>query len=89
MDDRVRDLLKPEVLNSVNGLELVARIVVEGFMTGSNKSQAIGYGQEFSQYRNYEPGLLDPFCHAGYIFFLLLECVNLYSCICFKISESE
>jgi uncharacterized protein (DUF58 family) len=56
MDDRVRDLLKPEVLNSVNGLELVARIVVEGFMTGSNKSQAIGYGQEFSQYRNYEPG---------------------------------
>jgi hypothetical protein len=56
MDPRVRDLLKPEVLNSVNGLELIARIVVEGFMTGANKSQAIGYGQEFSQYRNYEPG---------------------------------
>jgi uncharacterized protein (DUF58 family) len=56
MDTRIRDLLKPEVLNSVNGLELVARIVVEGFMSGSNKSQAIGYGQEFSQYRNYEPG---------------------------------
>src|SRR5690242_15282151 len=56
MDPRVRDLLKPEALNSVNGLELIARIVVEGFMTGSNKSQAIGYGQEFSQYRNYEPG---------------------------------
>lgn len=56
MDPRIRDLLKPEVLNTVNGLELVARIVVEGFMSGSNKSQAIGYGQEFSQYRNYEPG---------------------------------
>jgi uncharacterized protein (DUF58 family) len=56
MDPRVRDLLKPEIINSVNGLELIARIVVEGFMTGSNKSQAIGYGQEFSQYRNYEPG---------------------------------
>ena len=56
MDPRLRDLLKPEVLNTVNGLELVARIIVEGFMSGSNKSQAIGYGQEFSQYRNYEPG---------------------------------
>jgi uncharacterized protein (DUF58 family) len=48
--------LKPEILNTMNGLELIARIVVEGYMTGSNKSQAIGIGQEFSQYRNYEPG---------------------------------
>ena len=56
MDSRIKDLLKPEVLNTMNGLELVARIVVEGFMSGSNKSQAIGFGQEFSQYRNYEPG---------------------------------
>jgi uncharacterized protein (DUF58 family) len=56
MDARIRELLKPEIINTMNGLELVARIVVEGFMSGSNKSQAIGYGQEFSQYRNYEPG---------------------------------
>jgi uncharacterized protein (DUF58 family) len=56
MDERIRELLKPEVLNTVNGLELVARIIVEGFMSGSNKSQSIGIGQEFSQYRNYEPG---------------------------------
>src|SRR3954463_6666785 len=56
MDERIRELLKPEVLNTVNGLELVARIVVEGFMSGSNKSQSIGVGQEFSQYRNYQPG---------------------------------
>lgn len=40
----------------MNGLELVARIIVEGFMSGGNRSQAIGIGQEFSQYRNYEPG---------------------------------
>jgi uncharacterized protein (DUF58 family) len=52
----IKALLKPEVLNTVNGLELVARIVVEGFMSGANKSQAIGFGQEFSQYRSYEPG---------------------------------
>src|SRR5690349_14676757 len=56
MNEQVNDLLKPEILNTVNGLELVAKIVVEGFMSGSNQSQSIGAGQEFSQYRNYEPG---------------------------------
>ncbi len=56
MDARIRELLKPEILNTVDGLELVARIIVEGFMSGSNKSQSIGSGQEFSQYRSYQPG---------------------------------
>jgi uncharacterized protein (DUF58 family) len=56
MDARLKELLKPEILNTMDGLELIARIVVEGFMSGSNKSQAIGTGQEFSQYRNYQPG---------------------------------
>ena len=56
MDSRIRELLKPEVLNTVDGLELVARIIVEGFMSGSNKSQSVGAGQEFSQYRSYQPG---------------------------------
>jgi uncharacterized protein (DUF58 family) len=56
MDNRLKAFLKPDILSSVNGLELVARIIVEGFMSGSNTSQSIGVGQEFSQYRNYEPG---------------------------------
>jgi len=56
MKQSINDLLKPEHLNTVNGLELVARIVVEGFMSGSNRSQSIGVGYEFSQYRSYEPG---------------------------------
>ena len=56
MDARIRELLKPEILNTVNGLELVARIITEGFMSGSNKSQSVGPGQEFSQYRSYQPG---------------------------------
>lgn len=56
MNRQLNDLLKPEVLNTVGGLELVARIIVEGFMSGSNPSQAIGIGYEFSQYRSYEPG---------------------------------
>jgi uncharacterized protein (DUF58 family) len=56
MNTQIKELLKPEILNSVSGMELIARIIVEGFMSGSNKSQAIGTGQEFSQYRSYEPG---------------------------------
>jgi uncharacterized protein (DUF58 family) len=56
VDTRIKELLKPEILNTVNGLELVARIITEGFMSGSNKSQAVGAGQEFSQYRSYQPG---------------------------------
>ncbi|MEL6535850.1 MAG: DUF58 domain-containing protein [Bacteroidota bacterium] len=51
-----QSLLKPEVLDTVKGLELVARIVVEGFLVGGNRSQRVGIGQEFSQYRAYEPG---------------------------------
>lgn len=56
MDARIRELLKPEILNTVSGLELVARVITEGFMSGSNRSQSIGSGQEFSQYKNYQPG---------------------------------
>ena len=56
MNAQIKELLKPEILNSINGMELIARILVEGFMSGSNRSQTIGAGQEFSQYRNYEPG---------------------------------
>lgn len=56
MKQTINDLLKPEILNTVSGLELVARVIVEGFMSGSNRSQSVGSGQEFSQYRNYEPG---------------------------------
>lgn len=56
MDSRVKELLKPELLNTVNGLELIARTIVEGFMSGSNRSQSIGAGQEFSQYKNYQAG---------------------------------
>lgn len=56
MKTQLKELLKPEVLNTVNGLELVAKIIAEGFLSGSNRSQSIGVGYEFSQYRGYEPG---------------------------------
>ena len=50
------DLLKPEVINTVSGLSLISRIVVEGFTSGLNRSASVGPGMEFSQYRGYEPG---------------------------------
>jgi uncharacterized protein (DUF58 family) len=56
LNAQLKELFKPEIINTVNGLELIARIIVEGFMSGSNRSSAIGIGQEFSQYRGYEPG---------------------------------
>ncbi len=56
MNSQLKELLNPEILNSVSGMELIARVIVEGFMSGSNKSQSVGAGQEFSQYRSYEPG---------------------------------
>ena len=50
------NLLKPEVINTVEGLALISRIVVEGFTSGLNRSASVGPGMEFSQYRGYEPG---------------------------------
>ncbi|WP_127019456.1 DUF58 domain-containing protein [Flagellimonas beolgyonensis] len=50
------DLLKPEVINTVSGLSLISRIVVEGFLSGLHRSRSVGPGMEFSQYRGYEPG---------------------------------
>ncbi|MDC6355693.1 MULTISPECIES: DUF58 domain-containing protein [unclassified Robiginitalea] len=53
---KYNDLLRPEVVNTVAGLSLIARIAVEGYTSGLNRSLSIGHGLEFSQYRGYEPG---------------------------------
>ena len=49
-------LLKPEIINSVSGLALISRIIVDGYLSGLNHSMRVGSGMEFSQYRAYEPG---------------------------------
>src|SRR5690606_10198946 len=49
-------LLKPEVIGSVSGLALIARVIVEGYLVGLNHSRRVGAGMEFSQYRGYQPG---------------------------------
>jgi uncharacterized protein (DUF58 family) len=45
-----------EVLAQVADLELVARIIVEGLVSGLHRSPFHGYSAEFSQYRHYRPG---------------------------------
>lgn len=48
--------LDPKVLNKVARLELRARLVVEGFVTGMHKSPYRGFSVEFAQHREYVAG---------------------------------
>lgn len=50
------DLLAPAELASLGGLELVARRVVEGLLTGLHQSPHRGFGVEFAEHRPYQPG---------------------------------
>ena len=52
----MENYLDPELINSVEGLELLARKTVEGFLAGANRNITAGQGQEFSQYKSYQPG---------------------------------
>jgi uncharacterized protein (DUF58 family) len=45
-----------EFLATVRDLELVARIIVEGLVSGLHRSPFHGYSAEFNQYRHYQPG---------------------------------
>ena len=46
----------PELLGRIGSLELVARAVVEGFMSGLHRSPFTGFSTEFTEYRQYNPG---------------------------------
>ncbi|MEM7204273.1 MAG: DUF58 domain-containing protein [Planctomycetota bacterium] len=48
--------LDPKVLNKVSKLELRARLVVEGFVSGMHRSPYRGFSIEFAQHREYVPG---------------------------------
>jgi len=45
-------LLTPELVGHLGRLDLVARLVVEGFLTGLHKSPYHGFSAEFSEYRH-------------------------------------
>lgn len=49
-------LLKPEVLAGLSNLELIAKTVAEGFLTGMHRSPFFGFSQEFAEYRAYAEG---------------------------------
>jgi uncharacterized protein (DUF58 family) len=48
--------LDPKVVSKLHGLDLIARLVVEGFMTGLHKSPYHGFSVEFAEHRQYMPG---------------------------------
>ncbi len=48
--------LQPDVVARLESLELRARLVVEGFITGLHRSPFHGFSVEFAEHRQYRPG---------------------------------
>jgi uncharacterized protein (DUF58 family) len=48
--------LDPAVIARIGGLELRARTIVEGFLSGLHRSPLKGFSVEFAEYRQYLPG---------------------------------
>lgn len=56
MRDVKRTYLDPAAISRLAGMELVARLVVEGFISGMHKSPYQGFSVEFVEHRQYMPG---------------------------------
>src|SRR3954468_7242238 len=54
--DDPRNLLDPKTLAKLQRLDIIARSVVEGFVTGLHKSPYHGFSVEFAEHREYAPG---------------------------------
>ncbi len=54
--DSLKRYLDPETLNKLKGLELKARMIVEGYVSGMHKSPYHGFSVEFAEHREYVPG---------------------------------
>jgi uncharacterized protein (DUF58 family) len=50
------DLFDPASLAALGRIEIVARWVVDGFMSGLHRSPRKGFSVEFAEYRPYQPG---------------------------------
>lgn len=57
-------ILTPELVSRLGRLDLIARLVVEGFLTGLHKSPYHGFSAEFAEYRQYMPG--EPIAHMDW-----------------------
>ena len=51
-----KNYLDPKTLDKIKRLDLRARLVVEGFITGQHKSPYHGFAVEFASHREYSPG---------------------------------
>ncbi len=56
--------LTPETVSRFQNLELLARGIVEGFISGLHRSPHHGFSVEFAEYREYVPG--DPIRHIDW-----------------------
>ena len=52
----IKKYLQPEVVSQLSRLDVIARLVVEGFITGLHRSPYHGFSAEFSEYRPYMTG---------------------------------
>ena len=48
--------LRPDVIRTISRLDLRARFIVEGFLSGLHGSPFQGFSVEFSEHRKYVPG---------------------------------
>lgn len=56
MSTAATNYLDPKTLASIGALDLRARMIVEGVMTGMHRSPFQGFSVEFAQHRQYTPG---------------------------------
>jgi uncharacterized protein (DUF58 family) len=63
--------LDPQVLAGISGLDLVAKTVVQGFISGLHRSPDFGFSQEFAEYRAYTQG--DDLRHVDWNVFARTE----------------
>jgi len=53
---RPEEYLRPDVIRQISRLDLKARFIVEGFLSGLHDSPFQGFSVEFSEHRKYVPG---------------------------------
>ena len=53
---RAAAFIDPAALMRIKNLQLRAKVVVEGFLSGLHKSPVHGFSVEFTEYRQYTPG---------------------------------
>jgi uncharacterized protein (DUF58 family) len=56
MPTQLSKYLDPKTLTKINNLDLKARLIVEGYISGMHKSPYHGFSVEFAEHREYTPG---------------------------------